>query len=187
MSCPKFERLIALSVEGDLDARNAKLVQEHLGECAACRELREELLGSQAVLKALNEDAIDPAVLGAVRRRVLERIEDTRPSWWLAWRWKHAVAVGLTAVVLAGVVLWPERRVPPPPAPAPMAEVREPVAEHASEQRGADPGIERRPVRKAVKHVPRKPAPPRGEPLVVKMLTDDPDVVIVWLIDQNGD
>ena len=81
MSCPKFERLIALSVEGDLDARNAKLVQEHLGECAACRELREELLGSQAVLKALNEDAIDPAVLDAVRRRVLERIEDTRPSW----------------------------------------------------------------------------------------------------------
>jgi hypothetical protein len=25
------------------------------------------------------------------------------------------------------------------------------------------------------------------EPLVVKMLTNDPDVIIVWLIDQKGD
>jgi hypothetical protein len=26
-----------------------------------------------------------------------------------------------------------------------------------------------------------------SEPLVVKMLTDDPNIVIVWLIDKKGD
>jgi hypothetical protein len=33
---------------------------------------------------------------------------------------------------------------------------------------------------------PPKPAPPR-EPLMVKMLTDDPNVVIYWQIDSEGD
>lgn len=28
---------------------------------------------------------------------------------------------------------------------------------------------------------------PKTEPLVVKMLTDDPNVVIIWLVDQTGD
>jgi hypothetical protein len=26
----------------------------------------------------------------------------------------------------------------------------------------------------------------KSEPLVVKMITDDPQVVIYWLVDQNG-
>jgi putative zinc finger protein len=212
MNCPRFEKLIALSVEGDLDARDARLVEEHLGECAVCRDLHEELLGSQAVLKALNEGAIDPAVLGAVRRRVLESIEDRRPSWWLGWRWKYGLAAAVTAAVVLAVTLSPKPKVAPPPAQ--VAEKREPLAEEAvkrtrghsglvsrdrspatarrrvpkvfftaSEGRGSKP----RPIRKAVSQIPRKPAPPSGEPLVVKMLTDDPEVVIVWLIDQNGD
>jgi hypothetical protein len=32
----------------------------------------------------------------------------------------------------------------------------------------------------------RGSAPP-SEPLVVKMLTDDPNIVIIWLVDQRGD
>jgi len=30
-----------------------------------------------------------------------------------------------------------------------------------------------------------KPNPPPERPLVVKLLTDDPDVVIIWLVDRD--
>jgi hypothetical protein len=38
-----------------------------------------------------------------------------------------------------------------------------------------------------VRRRPRQKAPRfKSEPLVVKMITDDPQVVIYWLVDQNG-
>jgi hypothetical protein len=39
------------------------------------------------------------------------------------------------------------------------------------------------PVRRARQVHPAKPAPPPAEPLLVKFLTDDPDIVIYWQID----
>jgi anti-sigma factor RsiW len=165
MNCEKFEPEIALYVEGDLDGREAAGVREHLAGCAACRELVDELMTSQAALKQLRAQPVDAALLAAVRSEVLAGIEDRSRA---RWPWV-AAAIAVAAVLIAMF------RPAPPPArivQAPVAQVR------------VNPTLPgRRP--KLAKVRRRRPAP--GPPLVVKMFTDDPNIVIIWLVDQTGD
>lgn len=172
MNCSRWERQLALLVEGDLGEREARQVEEHLAACPACREFLEELRQSQAALRELGGEEVDGVALAAVRQRVLAEVESRKPAWVFGLRWWHAVPVGVAAALMA-VVLW--LRVPevePPPA---MAVWAPPAPELV---RSAPPP--------AVRKVPEiKPAAPT-EPLLVKFFTDDPDVVIYWIIDQNG-
>jgi anti-sigma factor RsiW len=132
MTCREYEPLIALYVEGDLDDA---AVERHVTECAACRELLEDLRASQAALKEFALDPVDPALLIGVRSGVLARIGERRGiAWPLRWISVAALAAGAALLVLQ--------------SPAPTV---------------------------------------KREPLVVKMLTSDPDVVIIWLVDQTGD
>ncbi len=188
MSCAKWEWRIALEVEGDLPERESERVLEHLAGCARCRVFAAELRESQAALKDWGDAAVSEADLAAVRAGVEARIADEgRRQWWWVWAWVPAAAM---AAVLVAAFVWASRPVERleiavharvPAAPALLAEAR-------------------RPARKArvVREVPaRHPAPPVAseapkapvevEPLKVKFLTDDPDVVIVWLIDRKGD
>ena len=178
MTCREYEPLIALYVEGDLNDRE---VERHLSECSDCRELLEDLQASQAALKGLA--AVDAALLSAVRSGVLAKIERRRP---VAWPWVAALAVA--AALIVAVLTAPRQ-------PALMTKV--PVSTNG----GADPLVRGRPPGrpsmiaqappKAKRSRPggrlrtRGSAPP--EPLVVKMLTDDPNIVIIWLVDQPGD
>jgi hypothetical protein len=165
MTCEKYEPLIALYVERDLD--DTSCVQSHLTECAACRELLEDLKVSQTALKAWATEPIDPALLNAVRAGVLARTGAKRR---LVWPLVAALAAGA-----AWLALWaPAPSKPAPSAQSPAKRVR--VETVRALERPAAP-IRRRKRKKAVK----------TEPLVVKMLTSDPDVVIIWLVDQKGD
>jgi anti-sigma factor RsiW len=173
VNCSQWERQLALLVEGDIGEREAREVEVHLAACSACREFVAELRESQAALRELGGEEVDGVALAAVRHRVLAQVESRTSAWRFVRRWWHAVPVGVAAAVMMAVVLWP--RVPevePPPA---LAVWTPPAPEVV---RSAAPPVMRR--------VPEIKAAVAAEPLLVKFFTDDPDVVIYWIIDQNG-
>ena len=166
MTCRDYEPLIALYVEGDLNGRE---VERHLAECSDCRELLEDLKVSQAALKELL--AVDAAFLSAVRSGVLAKIERRRLT---AWPWIAALA----ALLIVAVLTVPRK-------PTVLRDHGGPTGGSAADQGvrptisgNGKPGESKRRRRRT-----RESAPP----LVVKMLTDDPDIVIIWLVDQPGD
>jgi predicted anti-sigma-YlaC factor YlaD len=161
------------------DSESAELA-EHLRACESCREFAQELEKNQTALRAIE---VHPAAFDAVRRRVLGEIEgERRRTKW--WSWSAVAAAAFLAVIC---FFYAVRRWPTPGAPTPLTARMDP------------PRIERTPP--PVRQVAPRPrihprfAPDVGkatsaektEPLVVKMLTDDPNVIIIWLVDQKGD
>ncbi len=134
---------------------------DHLTTCKDCRALESEVRLNSQALAAMRDDVIP------VRR---------------ARRWPWVAAVAAAAVAAVGVSFWMTPYVGPIEHPNIVADLKPP------------PAIEV-PV---MPEVPRSvlPAPPsvrrvrslkhaviEEQPLLVKFLTDDPDVVIYWLID----
>ncbi|MDQ6705344.1 MAG: zf-HC2 domain-containing protein [Acidobacteriota bacterium] len=172
MNCAKWEEWAALAAGGDLPEAEARGLAEHVAGCAACREFADGLVLSQAALRDLRADAPDAAEYARLREGVMRRVSASRvPKWWLG-----AVAAGLLLMTAAGY--WEigrdrsltvaarnlVNRTPlVPPLPLPISEPR-------------PSGSARR-----RRHRPIAP------PLVVKLATDDPEVTIIWLIDQKGD
>jgi hypothetical protein len=173
MDCSRYESQLALYAGSDLAEDAARELEEHLRLCPGCRELAEELARSQAALRRLGEEYIPGQVFVDVRRRVMAEVGSRRPSWLSTLGWRYAVTTAGLALLMAAISLTYRPPVPPPP-PLPVVELPPPVV-------AKSPPPAPRPV------VRVKPPPPAREPLVVKMFTDDPDVVIVWLIDQNGE
>jgi hypothetical protein len=109
----------------------------------------------------------------SVRAAVMERLARPQRNW--LWLWKPALA-GLAAAA-GGFVMWLQgldTRIPPPPS-APVVRAAVPSE-----------GLEFAP---RPKPKPRsKPSPvQQGETFTVKLMTDDPDVVIYWLFAKGGD
>jgi len=209
MTCESFEPQIALLVEGDLSEMEAARVETHLRTCASCRAFRTELIESQNALKSLAREDLDPAALAAVRRRVRHALgqESGRRERWIPW----ALAASIFAVAAA---LWlvalrrPEPRAPeataevaprppaaPPqsPAPTPAPAVEEAAAVRRAEAPSRAPRGVPRPrrdappdVRESLAAAPEGAAAPAEGPLVIKLVTTDPDVVIYWLVEPNG-
>jgi hypothetical protein len=132
------------------------------------------------LLREAHQEPIDPAHYAAVRARVLAELGRQRRRVW-RWVW----AGGLAAVALA-MMLTPRPRpvgqalrpaiVPEAtarvygPAPAPVqraAEIRRPV-------------VHRRRALTQVKQEGRPGGPPHQQ-VTIKLLTDDPNVVIYWI------
>jgi anti-sigma factor RsiW len=190
MSCLDFEKLIALDIEGDLPERKAAKLVEHMKACGNCREFAGKLQASQALLKGLAQEPLDEAVLREVRQRVLRGIAtQTQPHRFPAWRFALG-AVLVAIVIFAAVTLWRPRghgvskSIRETPMQSPMAAVR--PAPTAPEHPRAGTG-------RAI-HVLRRRKEPRGSltasfkpaqaaQLTVKLVTDDPNVVIYWLVD----
>jgi hypothetical protein len=126
-------------------------------------------------LRAAHEEPLAPAHYTALRARVLERVaaEDRRRRW--GWLWVP-VALGMSAVVM---VSWPRAEVAPPPVP--VAAIPAAVLEVRTSRPAVAPATPAVRTRKRVQRIAA------GEPLVVKILTDDPSVVIYWVIDKKGD
>jgi anti-sigma factor RsiW len=178
MSCHKFEPMIALYIEDDLAQAEAQAVESHLAACDACRKFALEMRESQAALKALRTEFVDDAVLLQVRMEVLS-VAAHRPRI-VAWP-RYAIAAGLVIALLAGwlvrqqadkalVALQPLHAILPVPPARWAIQAHQPKA------------LAARVRRRSKRQAPRF----KSEPLVVKMITDDPQVVIYWLVDQNG-
>jgi len=170
MNCSEWEQEIAVESE------SAELA-EHLKACERCREFAQELEQNAAALRELS---IPPAAFAAVRQGVLSEIEvKNRRTMW--WTWSAVAAAACVAMICASYVL-PRFQKPAAPAPV-IAKINPPKIEWTP-----------RPVTHRVHHKSSgrslaQAAPVRKtEPLaVVKMLTDDPNVIIIWLVDQKGD
>jgi hypothetical protein len=176
MNCREFEALIALDVGGDLNAEEAAAVQQHLAVCSGCQALAEELRESQIVLKELAADEPDPVVYSAMRARLLAASEPRR-------RWVWALAAAAVVIIGLATVVWQyERR---------LTEIPPPEMARASLPTPSAPELKTRPVHRATR--PRRVPPPKpvaaraAEPMVMKLLTDDPNVVIYWIVDETGD
>lgn len=170
MKCPDWEREIAAESE-------SPALEEHLNVCADCRALAREMEENRAALQSL---AVDRGALGAVRARVLGEIQPRkrRRAW---WTWSAAAAAACVAILSAGLIL-PRFKNPARPGPVEFAtapKLVEWTVKPARRTVRIPPDLARIPR-------PQAPAVASAEPLVVKMLTNDPDVIIVWLIDQKG-
>ena len=140
--------------EGDLD-RDAVV---HLTACDDCRTLDREVRLNVAALAELRDEVIS-----------------VRPKRRPLWPW----AVAAVAAAIVAVAVWPT------PAPVPVPAVQIAKVEPLPTAPALPAVVKPAPIRRA-HHVRPKPAPltaKAAEPLMVKFFTDDPDVVIYWLID----
>lgn len=138
------------------------------------------------LLRRAHREPIDEAHFVAVRRRVVSELAARRRRWQRGW----AMAFAVTAALLC-LAFWPKpaRRTPAaasriastapvpkiPAAPAPAVPVVRHVI-HAS--------VAVRP-RTPVHYTVVGPAVP--QPLVVKLITNDPNVVIYWISEKSGE
>jgi len=187
MTCVDFEKLIALDVEGDLPKQKTGSVAAHLGTCRQCQEFAGKLQASQALLKELGQEAPDEAALQEVRRGILNRLpNEAGPKAYPVWRF--ALGAGLvTILILAAIIL---RR--PTRTPVMQAKVQTPAATEAIRRTptAPPPSPAHHPkkggdvtARKSFSGALRASAKRQPEPLMIKLLTDNPNVVIYWQVD----
>jgi anti-sigma factor RsiW len=197
MNCTDFEKLIALHVESDLPERKGAAVAEHLNACRNCQEFAERLKASQAMLKSLAQESVDEAALQQLHRRVLNGLEaevqSPPPSLW-----RYALGAGLVAaMVFTAIMLWhpihPSVRKGSTQAPA--ASPLLPKESATKDTIQASNPVHRDLVRtaKVKRALPRRAHSQNSltasvksqqpAPLMVKLVTDDPNVVIYWLVD----
>jgi len=178
MSCSKLETDIALYAGGDLPPGRIPRVEAHLGECADCRALAEELRAEQALLSELRDEPLEDAMVAQVRQRVLA--EARRAGFTPRGALAPLLALA-AALVLAVVLAWPRHRSGAAPRAA--------AASHAAQAgagRGPAAAYGAAPLaRKSRHHVRRAPTAQPGPPLLVQFVTDDPNIVIYWLVDQK--
>ena len=174
MSCSKFETDIALYAGGDLPDGRIARVASHLEECADCRALADELRAGQALLGELRDEPLDDAMLAAVRQRVMAKVSaKTRQPSRLYWSLALAAALILAAVL--GRPRHQTKRVP-------VARVE--PAHVAPAPRPHLVAVRHRVVRPRRRR-PDAPAAQPRPPLLVQFVTDDPNIVIYWLVDQK--
>ena len=184
MNCTHWEERIALYAGGDLSAAESAQVVRHLGECPECRMFAAGLRESLELLQDAAREPVAPAHFAAVRARVLSQLEQAPRAWWRS-TWLYGVAAAAAVLLLLAALR------PPAPASAPprhLARYAPPVSVEAA------PPVPLPPVAPAVHHSRRRPRvipavvrTDPGPPIVVKLLTDDPDVVIYWITDKSGE
>jgi anti-sigma factor RsiW len=183
MTCKDWEERIALHAGGDLPAAEAAEVEAHLEACDECRGVAVAFGAGLELLREAHREPLGEAHYAAVRARVLSELQrERRPVWRRIW------VCGLVAVAAAAILLlWP--RPVHTPARIEIAVIR-PAAPNIERPRPVAPAPVMRPRRAAslVRRVPREAAVSEPEkrpvePLVVKLLTDDPNVIIYWIAD----
>jgi hypothetical protein len=139
--------------EGEMN----EALQEHLAGCSECRDLWGELEANRHVMSAMGLEAM-PAVPIQIRPAL---------PW---WKWTSAAAA---VFITVGAAWWASRPVRPPQIVSIDVKVTGIAPKEVPVQKAAIPTV----LKPAILPVAHE------EPLRVKMLTSDPDVVIYWLVD----
>lgn len=211
MSCESYERWIALLVSKDLPPRRAARLETHLTECTRCRALAGDMARSRTLLRQPEDNLKQDAAFARVRARTLAALEGGRHATapWSPWpptlRWALPVAVVL--FLAAALAAWWLKQTPfaiPPPvldkqarlttlAPVPpsppepaqtraMASPTSPVHPAPSREGPTFRTPNPRPTGGAVPQTAEvKPSPP----MLIRLETADPQVVIYWIVDEK--
>ncbi len=158
MSCTHLEERLALYAGGDLDPVEAAKIELHLNGCAECRAFLGEM---NASLAALQTETLEWAAVDVMHQRTISAL---RPAAFPFWRYAAAVAV-----VMGGLASWHFK----PSAPIPLPVVSAAVTQPKMLPVIAPVVVRAKKARRVEKH----------ESMVVKLQTDDPDVVIYWITD----
>jgi anti-sigma factor RsiW len=198
MSCSHSEKDLALYVEGDLDPTGSHAIQMHLPTCESCRNIVAELKESQAILRMLREETVSSSALSGVRNRVLDELQSRRRFIW--GRWIYALAGGMLVAVVSVGVLHHMRKPEPNVQPIVVnVPVTHPVVPSTTEIRAGDGDAQKMPKvhvnptrtdrvspRRRQRVASAETTPEPVKPVVVKLLTDDPNIVIYWLVEPKG-
>jgi hypothetical protein len=213
MSCKRYEHWAGLYVGGDLDRPRVRKLERHLEDCADCRELVEGLGQTRAAVEGLRDEPLDGSVLEDLHQGILETIQAEADSaraparrdgfgkaW---WRWGLVGSLAMLLVALAAVLFFIPRTIdspgqiveeaPPVEAPVtiPPRETETPLpAETTVEKHEPPPHYAVLDVAETPDVEASFPEPVEddrhADDLVVKLLTDNPDIVIYWLVERNG-
>jgi anti-sigma factor RsiW len=167
MNCFDWEERIALYAGGDLGPAEAQAVERHVAECAGCQLLLSGLRESLSLVREAHVEGVDAAHFAAVRARVLSELERG-----LAHRWRFGWVYALAAAAIVMLVaMWPrpEQRMVVAMPPAPIA-----------------PVVARVPIPAGPLHLETRERTD-AETVIVKLETDDPDVVIYWIAETKGE
>jgi hypothetical protein len=180
MNCAKWKIDIALYAGGDLPAKRLARTIAHLEECPGCRALADDLRAGQTILSELRDESLEDMMAANVRHRVLARLPvEHAGAARRYWRWALAAAV-----VVAVVLMLPWRAEKQTEKQAPLARVKQAPPQVAEAPlpivNAQTPVVRRRHHHAQARHA----TPPQpGEPLLVQLVTDDPNIVIYWLVD----
>jgi hypothetical protein len=183
MNCQEWEERIALYAAGDAGAGEAGETERHIAGCAGCQAFWRELQQSLEWLREAHREPIAPAHYAAVRARVMARMKSGHAPW---WKQVWVYGVGIAAVVVAALMMLPR-----PHAQSPQVAMVMPAAVERTTDAGQGAGS--RPGGLPHQAVGRRGAlrarPPhrQAETILVKLETDNPDVVIYWIAEKKGD
>ena len=189
MACREYEPLMALNVEDDLSPADKRRVDSHLRECPDCWDLAEDLKDSQAIFKSIRQNTPSQTMFLNVRAGVLAQAGSVRLSWFERIFWggfqRKATVAAVAVVVIAVSSLWlsRERTVSQPVTDIPAAPaILTPAPEPVPVVEVSKPKVRRQ------KPAPRVEASAKPvKQVAIKLLTDDPNVIIYWLVDEKGD
>jgi anti-sigma factor RsiW len=170
------EAQLALYLRGDLSGADHRSMAQHVEGCPECQSTLQELSQSYELLVG-SFDEPTPAELSAVRSAVAARIQTRRRG--AAWRVWTLAASAVVAVIVVSVDWRPQTQVPPPPvAPAvPTLAVRispPPVAVRIKPRRHVAPATRTVTLLTTAE-----------QPAFLKINTPDPNVVILWQLNDN--
>ena len=166
MSCKEWEARVALHVGGDLPAEMASAVEQHLAGCSGCQVLWSGMRENLELLQAAHAEPLPAAAYSAVRARVMADVSRRRQPW---WHW----AAGLAAAALVVMVALAMRPLPEI-QPLPRLALAVPRAPDVHAAAPAPP-----------RSKPRPPvaAAANRQPVLVRLVTNDPDIVLYWIAD----
>jgi hypothetical protein len=177
VNCEQASGLVALAASSDVTPEERRALESHAAGCAECRAEASAFEALCGQLAAMREEAAPGHAYAAVRARVVAEVNLRRRQGRVA-AWAGFAAVVACSLILV-VALHHEAPItaqPPVPVRAAVADVPDEVPAIVA------PSANRR-IRKVAMGVETQES---GEPLVVHMLTSDPDVVIYWIADAKG-
>lgn len=98
MNCDQYREWMSAEIDGMLDEKQARLLQQHLADCPACRQAKADLEKTVALIRALPEMAAPQNLPDAVRQRIA-----AKPK--IHWPVLRILTMPLTRVTLAAALL----------------------------------------------------------------------------------
>lgn len=176
------EARLALYLRADLSGSDQRDVARHVETCAECQNTLADLSrGYELLTGSLGEPT--PAELRALRTAVAARIQarGRGPLW---RRWAFAASAAVATIILLSNPRQ-ENRIPHPPVPPPPQTSLARIAPTVSLARKTE--IPREPRKRTVPAARTMTLLTRADrPAWLKISTSDPNVVILWQLNENG-